>query len=207
VLMDCHMPGLDGFECTRALRSQESASGAARLPIVGVSASTSREERARCAASGMDGFLPKPINLAAVGTLLQRWCTGAPAAADAPTPDPPVPATASALLDHAHLTEMRAAAGAEFARLVERFAESSREQLAAMQAARRRDDGARLRRAAHKLRGSAAALGAAALAARCADLERRARAGETIPAAVLDELGTLRESTCLALTAAAASGG
>jgi signal transduction histidine kinase/DNA-binding response OmpR family regulator len=202
VLMDCHMPGLDGFECARAIRSQESASGAARLPIVGVSASTSREERARCAASGMDGFLPKPINLAAVGALLQRWCAGA-----APAPDAPVPAAAGALLDHAHLAEMRAAAGAEFAQLAARFAHSSREQLAAMQAALRWEDGAALRQAAHKLRGSAAALGAAALAARCADIERRARAGEALACGTLDELESLRESTCRVLTGAPAAAG
>ena len=205
VLMDCHMPGLDGFECARAIRSQESAGGAARLPIVGVSASTSREERARCVASGMDGFLPKPISLEAVGALLQRWCTGAAATPDAPAPQLPAPATASALLDHAHLAEMRAAAGAQFAPLAARFAESSREQLVAMQGALRRQDLAALRQAAHRLRGSAGALGAAALAARCAHIERRARAGETIPAGTLDELETLRQSTCRALTGAAAA--
>ncbi|HEV2286979.1 MAG TPA: ATP-binding protein [Steroidobacteraceae bacterium] len=80
ILMDCHMPGLDGFDCTRAIRSQESATQGARLPIVGVSASTSREERVRCAASGMDDFLPKPLSLEAIGALLQRWCAGAPSA-------------------------------------------------------------------------------------------------------------------------------
>ncbi len=118
-------------------------------------------------------------------------------------------AVVNGFLDSAHLAEMRAAAGAEFTQLAGRFAQSSREQLAAMQAALRREDGAALRQAAHKLRGSAGALGATALAARCADIERRARASEVIASGTLDALEALRESTCRALmrAIAAPSGG
>ena len=206
VLMDCHMPHLDGFECTRAIRTREQEARAARLPVIGVSASTAREERERCMRSGMDDFLPKPINRAAIGALLQRWLRPtAPAVPGAPAVPAAAPAAAGALLDLAHLEEMRAAAGEDFARLVARFEETSREQLEGMRAALARHDAQALRRLAHKLKGAASALGASALAGHCARIERRAKAGAAIEAAELGQLAALREPSCAQLARIAAT--
>ncbi len=62
ILMDLHMPGMDGLEATRCIRASEAASGAARTPILALTANASIEDREACLAAGMDGFLLKPLD-------------------------------------------------------------------------------------------------------------------------------------------------
>jgi two-component system sensor histidine kinase/response regulator len=61
VLMDCQMPEMDGFAATREIRRLDGA--ASRIPIVALTAAAMPEDRERCFASGMDGYLSKPIRL------------------------------------------------------------------------------------------------------------------------------------------------
>ncbi len=59
VLMDCQMPGMDGYEATAAIRAL--GSRFADLPIVALTASATADERERCLRSGMTGYLAKPL--------------------------------------------------------------------------------------------------------------------------------------------------
>lgn len=61
ILMDIHMPGMDGLEAGRVIRSREAAEGRARTPILAVTASVLAHETDRYLAAGMDGFVAKPI--------------------------------------------------------------------------------------------------------------------------------------------------
>jgi two-component system, sensor histidine kinase len=72
VLMDCQMPGIDGFETTRRWRQREAADGLHRLPIIAVTANAAPEDRARCLAAGMDDYLTKPFELSALDSMVQR---------------------------------------------------------------------------------------------------------------------------------------
>ncbi|MEZ6184237.1 MAG: AAA family ATPase [Planctomycetota bacterium] len=90
VLMDVHMPGLDGFETTRRLRRRPELRG---LPVIGVTADVLLGTRRRCLEAGMDDALSKPIDPAALVACLAR-CTGregAPRPQPPPTPAQPTP--------------------------------------------------------------------------------------------------------------------
>ncbi len=84
VLMDCHMPNLDGWEATRRIRewrSEVNASAlqlqAATLPIVALTAAALPEERIHCLDAGMNDFLAKPVKLADLHRALQPFaCPG-----------------------------------------------------------------------------------------------------------------------------------
>jgi signal transduction histidine kinase/CheY-like chemotaxis protein len=78
VLMDCHMPNLDGWEATRRLRAWADSSdphrrSAAVLPIIALTAAALPEERARCLAAGMNDFLSKPLKLAELHRILSPF--------------------------------------------------------------------------------------------------------------------------------------
>jgi signal transduction histidine kinase/CheY-like chemotaxis protein len=62
ILMDLHMPGMDGLEAARRIRANEVELGAPRTPILALTANASAEDRESCLAAGMDGFLVKPLD-------------------------------------------------------------------------------------------------------------------------------------------------
>jgi signal transduction histidine kinase/DNA-binding response OmpR family regulator len=71
VLMDCQMPGIDGFEATAQIRVAET--GGAHVKIVAVTANIDSGDRERCLATGMDDYLPKPITMDGLSQALTRW--------------------------------------------------------------------------------------------------------------------------------------
>lgn len=77
VLMDCHMPGMDGYEASRRIR--EMAAHDARyadLPIHALTAAVQDEDRRRCAAAGMDGVIAKPATLASLRAVVEGLAHG-----------------------------------------------------------------------------------------------------------------------------------
>jgi PAS domain S-box-containing protein len=71
LLTDCHMPHMDGFELTEAIRQAE-AKGK-RLPIVAITANAMQGEAERCRARGMDDYLSKPLRMVELAPMLQKW--------------------------------------------------------------------------------------------------------------------------------------
>ncbi|MGE3772907.1 MAG: ATP-binding protein [Gammaproteobacteria bacterium] len=84
VLMDCQMPDMDGLEATRRWRASEAATAGSHVPIVALTANAMSGDREICLAAGMDGYLAKPYNRAALTEILRQWMP-APSA-DARTP-------------------------------------------------------------------------------------------------------------------------
>jgi signal transduction histidine kinase/ActR/RegA family two-component response regulator len=62
VLMDCQMPVMDGFEATRRLRAGSDGVRNPQVPVIAMTASAMSDDRDRCRAAGMDGFLGKPVS-------------------------------------------------------------------------------------------------------------------------------------------------
>ncbi len=73
VLMDCHMPELDGLEATRRWRSTEQLQGRPHLPIIAMTANAPDEAAPACAEAGMDDFIAKPFALGDLQDVLGRW--------------------------------------------------------------------------------------------------------------------------------------
>lgn len=71
ILMDVQMPNMDGLEATKLIRQTDLNLG---TPIIAVTAHAFKEEQDRLLASGMDDYLPKPINLSDLIDLIKRWC-------------------------------------------------------------------------------------------------------------------------------------
>ncbi len=73
VLMDCKMPHMNGFEATEALRKFTKERGRSHLPIVAMTANAFAEDRDHALASGMDGFLTKPIDMTELEKTLREY--------------------------------------------------------------------------------------------------------------------------------------
>lgn len=71
LLLDLHMPDMDGIEATRAIRAQETARNRKRVPLFALTAADSGEVAA-CIEAGMDSFLSKPITFAALAKILEK---------------------------------------------------------------------------------------------------------------------------------------
>lgn len=63
VLMDVQMPGMDGFEATRAIRNGEAGEENRDVPIVAITAYASSDDEQACYAAGMNAYLSKPLNM------------------------------------------------------------------------------------------------------------------------------------------------
>jgi signal transduction histidine kinase len=77
MLMDVHMPVMDGYTATERIREWEAAHKQPRIPIIALTADAFEEDRQRCLASGMDDFLSKPVAIGVLRSVLVRWLTAA----------------------------------------------------------------------------------------------------------------------------------
>ena len=73
VLMDVHMPGLDGLSATRTIRDQERVRGARRTPIVALTADDADEDWHRSMDAGCDAHVTKPVSKARLREVLNEW--------------------------------------------------------------------------------------------------------------------------------------
>ena len=176
VLMDCHMPVLDGHAATNLIRKTETGR---RVPIIAMTASVMASDRQAAEAAGMDDFLPKPVSLQELRTIAARWTV--PGAEVEGSSGPAAPqdteASAVAVLDHARLAELRQFYPAELLPgLLQTFRRQGRERLDQAVQAHATGDMTALREAAHALRGSTASLGALRLSQLLASIEGAANA-------------------------------
>jgi CheY-like chemotaxis protein/HPt (histidine-containing phosphotransfer) domain-containing protein len=107
LLTDCHMPEMDGFGLTDAIRKLEAGSDR-HSPIVAVTANVLQGEAERCLAAGMDDFLPKPAEMTALKAVLDKWIGPPVGAKPAPAITPLRRSTDTIVLD---LTIMKQAFG------------------------------------------------------------------------------------------------
>jgi len=161
VLMDVHMPVMDGIAATEAIRQLNFS---APLPIVALTADAYADTRTRCLAAGMDDVLVKPLGLPELEGLFQRRFGAASPPGEAARAAQTIGA-GGALLDPkvlARLIELMPRA--EAARLYESLLTQAGDATERMRRARRDADTDELRRVSHGLKGAALNLGLHALA-------------------------------------------
>jgi signal transduction histidine kinase/CheY-like chemotaxis protein/HPt (histidine-containing phosphotransfer) domain-containing protein len=208
VLMDCLMPIMDGYTATRTWRARERATGEAHLPILAMTANAMAGDRERCLASGMDDYISKPLDRAALLQMLRRWLPPmqamAPDATDTmaqaeisrasgPAPfdrhaesERETPATsASHALDASIIRDLLDTMGDEFGDLVRVYLEDAPQRLQELEIAAVTNDALAQISPAHTLKSSSANVGATALSEFARRIEHAARSGiATAPAEV-----------------------
>ncbi|KAB1150054.1 response regulator [Streptomyces luteolifulvus] len=171
VLMDCHMPRMDGYSATRELRRRERNSGR-HVPVIAMTADALAEDRDRCLAAGMDDYISKPVSAEELEHALVRWAHPAGPAADEDD---------LRISIEQRLDELRGsgtpAENDLVDRLVDHFLTRAPELTSALFHALDRHDSSEIAEKAHSLKGAAGNIGAQSLADCCQDLEQAARGG------------------------------
>jgi len=190
VLMDWHMPGLDGLEATRKWRERSQRSdykGPNRdVPIIAVTASALASDRSECLAAGMDDYLSKPTGLEGLGACLRKWLPFV----DASSADPTSRATPPSVdIDPNRISALRNDLGAEAVHaVVTAFLGDLPQRVTTMEKALAEGDRAVIRRTAHTVKSSAALFGAGQLEAAAATLESAAAESSDLDALTEDFL-------------------
>jgi CheY-like chemotaxis protein/HPt (histidine-containing phosphotransfer) domain-containing protein len=175
VLADIHMPRMDGHEFTKRLRIVEAERGVARTPIVAVTANVMKGEEENCLASGMDAYLPKPVNIDRLRSTLERWL---PIRVKAETNGSKKLDTQDAAIDRSVLAAWLGNDQAAIRNLMTKFRDTAVEAERDITAAARAGNLPVLAAAAHKLKGAANAVGARSVGSAAAALEQAGKSGD-----------------------------
>ncbi|MEM1190828.1 MAG: YfiR/HmsC family protein [Pseudomonadota bacterium] len=189
ILMDVHMPVMDGLTATRLIREREHGSGR-HVPILAVTAGATLEDRESCLAAGMDGFVSKPFRADDLLRTVDELLAGRADSRTAPAAVDEVPSPGGEpCLDWPAALRNLDGDEAFLRELGEMFLEQYPAALAAIAGAVERGASEELKQAAHALKGSSRVVGASAAAAAALELEELGRAGKVDEAGeVLDRL-------------------
>ncbi|MGP0067019.1 MAG: PAS domain S-box protein [Isosphaeraceae bacterium] len=182
LLLDVHMPELDGFQVVRAIRDREQVAGG-HLSVIALTARSRPEDRQRCLAAGMDEFLSKLARAADLWTAIDRVMSDRPQSARV-GPD---------LLDPRVLWDVCGGDSVILEKIVHSFRARLPDQLAAVQDALREQDTLQLGEAAHKLSGMVATFSTVAgrVASELEDYATRGQLEEARP--LVEQLETMAE--------------
>ncbi|HUK82805.1 MAG TPA: response regulator [Verrucomicrobiae bacterium] len=177
ILMDCQMPGLDGYEATREIRQREGTSR--HTYIVALTANALGGDREKCLAAGMDDYLAKPLRVEELQRALEK--SPGPASPQAvPTAgdgEPPV--------DMERLMDVASGDDDTMRQLVAMYLEQTPPKMAALETAIQQSDAKGVKQHAHSVAGTSASCGMTALVAPMRALEKMALEGDLAEAAAV----------------------
>lgn len=209
ILMDCHMPGVDGFDATKLIRLAEHEHRMSAVPIVAMTANATASCRQHCKEVGMDAYLPKPFQIQDMESILSRFLhevPGAPGLVPATLPvfdaepavDVPIDMEVIAGLRSVGSSGKRDVAGGAVALYLQHSPKLLDQVIGGIE----RGQPMEVADAAHKWKSSSAIVGAANLAKLLAEIEETAAGGDLDKLADLkDQLKTQFETVRTALTA------
>jgi PAS domain S-box-containing protein len=185
VLMDCQLPGIDGYEATRRIRALESlgalsrsasasASPPKRVPILALTASATLEDMERARQSGMDGHIAKPIDARRLLTAIAEHDGSDPG----PVQKTPSGKVRVPVVDLVRALDRLMGNGELLARLVSQFRDEAEKGRVSLREALARRDAEMAGYVAHRLRGQALALDALGLSGALDVLEKALWSGD-----------------------------
>lgn len=175
VLADIHMPRMDGHELTKRIRVAEVERGVLRTPIIAVTANVMKGEEENCLASGMDAYLPKPVNIDRLRSTLERWL---PLRGKVETNGSKKHEAQDAAIDRSVLVAWLGNDRSAINGLMIKFRDTAIEAERDIAAAARAGNLPVLAAAAHKLKGAANAVGAKSVGNAAAALEQAGKTGD-----------------------------
>lgn len=181
ILMDCRMPDVDGYEASQMIRQLEESTDR-RIPIVALTANTFAGDRQACLDSGMDDFIPKPLQKDQLLAMIANWLSSDGHAGVVQT-EPSRTTTAnvmpdSSIINQGRLQMMQQDMGEYFDELIPAFLESAQNMINALPQALSKEDNQELLRLAHSLKSASANVGASRLSSRALELEGQVRSGD-----------------------------
>ena len=189
LLSDCHMPNMDGFELTAAIRKHEEAT-ANRFPVIAITANALQGEAERCLAAGMDDYLSKPLDMKLLQAALEKWMPEStedysdirvPEIEERPvletSPEPSLDDSASPV-DLSALRDIFGDDDETLKEILVDFVQPATDIVGEINAAYEQKSSAGIGAAAHKLKSSSRAVGAHQLADLCQVLEKAGKADE-----------------------------
>lgn len=165
ILMDCHMPEMDGFSATTKIRTLEQEQHLKPTPIIALTADVQKGIEEECLAVGMNSYLSKPFSQIQISKQLKQWLK---------TADPVVEKNTSVLKQSAlqQLRELGKSSGRDvLGKMIAHFLERTPNDVAKLRHAFDTNDTEVLRRIAHAMKSGAANLGATEFSKHCAELE------------------------------------
>lgn len=179
IFMDCHMPNMDGYDATAALRELEQQNGHQQTPVIALTADVTSHNRERCAAAGMNDYASKQFTQSDLSELLARWLPEKVMSSEPPQSPPasqPFSAKAAAsIIDTEAINRIRKLqrdnSNSILQKIIMLFFENSPQQMQALHQALQQNELPALKATAHSLKSASANLGAMQLAAYCRELE------------------------------------
>ncbi len=164
VLMDCQMPGMDGYEATREIRRQASQVLNPEIPIVAMTANVMPGDRQKCLDAGMNDYLPKPVDPNSLIAVIETWLHEDNTTRTSLPAEPAKEILMDRMIFNKQTLVDRLLGDEELAvDVVEAFLEDIPKQIAALQSALESGDARLVQRKAHLIKGAAGNVGALAL--------------------------------------------
>jgi CheY-like chemotaxis protein/HPt (histidine-containing phosphotransfer) domain-containing protein len=180
VLMDCQMPLMDGYQATREWRLVEDRDARKRLPVVAMTANAMQGDREKCLDAGMDDYLPKPVSIADLQQMLDKWMPGRLDLAEdqGRAGFAPELESAETVVDEQVISELREVMGEEFQGLIATYLDNTPALIFQIREAMDAGDIESLILPAHSLKSSSANIGAVQMSELARKLEMAGRGEE-----------------------------
>ena len=178
VVMDCFMPGMDGFAATQAIRATESKAINPDVPIIALTTLELSDDVEKCRDAGMDDYVSKPADPILLIAAIER-CLGRAFDEHSSLEQPEsAPAVGPPGDNEAGMQEQPIWDPNFRDSVIDQFLEKVPQEVASLQEALRRENLVELQDIGHRIRGSAAFLEASKLSVRAAALEQAAKVGD-----------------------------